>query len=105
MDRSYKRGLKGSTQGSEEGRKCTINEGWKDVNAERSKCIRKDQRMKGRVEESKTGGKYRKKKNLEGFREGRKEGYWEVWNEKVWKEGMKEAQKEGGGGQQKNNKR
>lgn len=29
---------------------CSRNEGWKDVNAEGSKCIRKDQRMKGRKE-------------------------------------------------------
>ncbi len=30
------------------------------MNAEGSKCIRKDQRMKGRVEDSQTEGKYRK---------------------------------------------
>lgn len=40
------------------------------MDAEGSKCIRKDQRMKGRVEERKAGGKYRKTMKLEWWIQG-----------------------------------
>lgn len=58
-------------------------------------CIRKDQSMKGRVEESKE--EWKKRMNLEGLGEGRRKDIGSAeW--RVWQEGRNKRSTEGSGG-------